>query len=414
MSTSTGSQPLVPPFMSPLVPPPLAPPPPVGFNPDRLTIQFAASVSILSALGSLCVLGLIIRPTSLAPGRQRDGRGSIYIASMSVASLLNAFAYIWGWLSHGEPGIECKVQATLFIFSEDAMALWSLAIAMVVYQSIVLRVPDRLMLLWQFAGWGVPAAISTVLLALKVVGPVTEKAGLWCWIHDADGGMDDSRVRFTVSFIDLFRWLIFLMIAALYLRIRREFGSLVLEGLLAPSRERRALRRLWLHLLVFLATRILYVLINVHELIWPTQRLPWPCYFFSSAAAASTGALNALVYGCSPESALTACHERASGCNLFAACQLCCPRCWLAVLGGGSSSSPKSWETPLSSVGTYSPTGGGGGAGGSSWGGGWGGDRRLTDVTGGEGAARGDGASPRARTPRSLLSAAASVAATPF
>ena len=181
-----------------------------------------------------------------------------------------------------------------------------------------------------------------------------------------------------------------------------------------------ALRRLWLHLLVFLLTRILYVLINVHELIWPAVRLPWPCYFFSSAAAASTGALNALVYGCSPESALTACHERAAGCNLLAACQLCCPRRWFAALGGGGSS-PKSWETPLSSVGTRSPNGGGGGGDGNSswlgrWGDTWGGGRsggswQASTEVGGAAEAREDGMGSAARTPRSLLSAAASVAA---
>jgi len=326
--------------------PPSSPPSSSGFDADVLTVQTAAAVATISALGSAGVLAaILLHPASY--------RMSHYVFSISVASFLNALAYIWGWVSHGEPGFECQVQATLFIFSEDAMAIFSLAVALHVYQLLVLRrLFDRLELLCYAVGWGLPAIASAILLAIHGLGPVTEKPGLWCWIRDADGGMTANNVVWwSVVSIDCFRWLVFAVITVLYFRVRRAFGSLVLEGLLAPSRERRVLRRLWQHLLVFLLTRILFVLINVYALIWPSERLPWPCYFCSAVAAASTGMLNAIVYGCSPEAAITGCHERAAGCNLLAGCQRlfwCCPGCRSPLLVGRS---PKSAETPFSALG---------------------------------------------------------------
>ena len=55
------------------------------------------------------------------------------------------------------------------------------------------------------------------------------------------------------------------------------------------------MRRLWLHLLVFLATRAIYLFINVHALVAPTSGLPAWVFTCGSAAAASLGALNAIV-----------------------------------------------------------------------------------------------------------------------
>ena len=87
--------------------------------------------------------------------------------------------------------------------------------------------------------------------------------------------------------------------------------------------------------------------LQAYELIWPSERLPWQCYFCSAVAAASTGMLNAIVYGCSPEAAITGCHERAAGCNLLAGCHRLFWCCRSPLIAGRS---PKSAETPFSTL----------------------------------------------------------------
>ncbi|KAL1522003.1 hypothetical protein AB1Y20_021648 [Prymnesium parvum] len=336
-ATSSWSLSFASPYPPPLPSSHVAPPsPPEPYDAHELTAQLAACIGLISVFGSLAVLlSVFLHP--------RAYRMNDYIASMSVASLLNATAFVWDWVSHGEPGLQCTVQATLFIISEDAMAIWSLAVVVAIYQVVVWRRHDRLQLPCHVLGWAIPVCMAVLLLGFNLEGPITSRRGLWCWIRNADSALTQGSAEWVaVVAIDLFRWLLFLLITFLYFRVRRAFGSLVHEGLLAPSREQRALSRLRLHILVFLATRILFVLQNVHSILWPAHPLPWPVYVCSAALAASTGALHAVVYGCSPEVPLCSWHERATGCNLFASCHGC-----LASLGLASSPTP--CASPLSS-----------------------------------------------------------------
>ena len=91
-----------------------------GWHGASTSTLVASGVACTSALGSTLVIAAEIV-------KSRDSSRSV--AFLSVAALLNSVAYIWSFVGISGRGAQCQAQAVLFLFSEDACAMWSLMIA---------------------------------------------------------------------------------------------------------------------------------------------------------------------------------------------------------------------------------------------------------------------------------------------